>query len=356
MILVVNAGSSNVKFAIFTADTLLEKHRTQVDSIQQVFTWLAENPQFKITAAGHRIVHGGNKYTKPMIISESVITELKKLIPLAPLHQPYNILAIEKLAAEYPSIPQVVCFDTAFHATQEPIAKIFAIPKELTTEGIIRYGFHGLSYEYIASILTKKIGPIAQQKVIVAHLGNGASMCAMLNLRSVATSMSFSALDGLMMGSRCGSIDPGVLLYLLQEKKYTTEQLVDLLYKKSGLLGVSNISNDVRILLASQENSAQEAIELFCYKAAQEFAKLTVSSGGCDALVFTGGIGENAAPIRGKICSNLVYWGIKIEQDANIANATLISSNDSKIKVAVVPTYEEYMIAQHVKNFLTHMH
>lgn len=352
MILVVNAGSSNVKFAVFTVDTLVEKYRSQVASIEQVFTWLQENKQFKITAAGHRIVHGGSKYTKPTVISTRVIQDLTQLIPLAPLHQPYNLMPIEKIAQEYPNVQQIACFDTAFHATQTEIAKAFALPRSLSAEGIIRYGFHGLSYEYIASVLEEKIGSIANSKVIVAHLGNGASMCAMLNKLSVATTMGFSALDGLMMGTRCGSIDPGVLLYLLAEKQYTKEQLAELLYKQSGLLGVSNISNDVRALLMSAENTAKEAIELFCYKAAQEFAKLTVSIQGCDALIFTGGIGENAAAIRNNICARLAYYGIKIDSDKNKLNSTLINARDSKIITAIIPTYEEYMLAQHVKNFL----
>lgn len=353
MILVVNAGSSNTKFAIYETESLKEITRSQVNNVKEVFAWLQERKaDYTITSIGHRIVHGGSEFFAPVLLTETVILALKKLIPLAPLHQPHNLAAIEFFREEYPDLPQIGCFDTAFHRTQSRLAQQFAIPDTLTNEGIIRYGFHGLSYEYIASVLEKQIGTRAKGRVVVAHLGNGASMCAMQALRSVATTMGFSALDGLMMGSRCGSIDPGVLLYLLQEKKYDAEKLVKFLYYECGLLGVSNISNDMKKLIDSQEKSAQNAIDLFCYKAATELGKLLVNLGGCDAIIFTGGIGERAALVREKICAWLKWLGVKIDLASNNVNAHTISTEDSMVIVGVIPTDEEFIIAKHVKNLV----
>lgn len=328
MILVINAGSSNIKFAVYELDKLQQLFRKQVATLKDLYNWLHTQKDFVITAVGHRIVHGGKKFFAPVMLNKQIIAELREFIPLAPLHQPHNLAAVEFFLDHFPQLPQIACFDTAFHRTQIELAKEFAIPAELTQAGVIRYGFHGLSYEYIASVLEAKIGQVARKKIIVAHLGNGASMCAMENLRSVATTMSFSALDGLMMGTRSGNIDPGVLLYLLQEKQYSNTELSELLYHQCGLFGVSGISNDVSVLLASANTSAQHALELFCFRAAQEFCKLLAPLKGCDALIFTGGIGENAAPIREKICGWLEWLG--------------------KIIVAVVPTDEEYIIAKHV--------
>lgn len=329
MILTINAGSATVKLAVFDPNTLDKINSKLVTTLDDAFAWLKNNlSSFKITSIGHRIVHGGNKFFDPIMLNAKTINELKELIPLAPLHQPYNLDAIEALMREFPKVPQVGCFDTAFHKTQLPLAKEFAIPDPLTNEGVIRYGFHGLSYEYIASVLPKEIGPIAMQKVIVAHLGNGASMCAMHNLQSQATSMGFSALDGLMMGTRAGSIDPGVLLYLLQEKHYSADELSKFLYEKCGLLGVSGITNDMQKLLDSDTAAAKKAIDLFCFRAACEFGRLSIILGGCDALVFTGGIGENSAEIRERICKWLAHH---------------------KLLVRTIKTNEELIIAQHTK-------
>jgi len=352
MILTINAGSSNIKFSLFDSKTLDLIHHAQVTTLQQTLDWLVEHGVTP-AAIGHRIVHGGEKFFEPVLLTKEVLQQLKKLIPLAPLHQPHNIKAIETLGAVYPQTPQVGCFDTAFHVTQQKLAKLFAIPKALTNTGIIRYGFHGLSYEYIASVMQNFIGTLANKKVIVAHLGNGSSMCAINNKCSVATSMGFSALDGLMMGSRCGRIDPGVLLYLLQEKNYSTESLANLLYYKSGLLGVSDHSNDVRELLVHNDASSQTAIDLYCYLAACEFGYLFTANAGCDALIFTAGIGEHAAVIRRKICEWLQCFGVDIESDANTKNATIISKPNSKIVVSVIPTDEEIVIGQHTTHVLT---
>lgn len=353
MILTINAGSSNIKFALFDNKTLALIHNAKVTTMQEVLDWLkANNSKYAITAIGHRIVHGGREFFQPVLLTNAILQQLKELIPLAPLHQPHNLTAVETLRDIYPNIPQVGCFDTAFHITQQELSKLFAIPESLTKDGIIRYGFHGLSYEYIASVMERSIGELANKKVIVAHLGNGSSMCAMTNKQSIATSMGFSALDGLMMGSRCGSIDPGVLLYLLQEKKYSSEALTELLYYKSGLLGVSALSNDIRILLANTNQQAQLAIDLYCYKAACEFGCLMTANAGCDALIFTAGIGENAAIIRSKICTWLKCFEVEINPKANHNNANIISAVDSKIKIAVIATDEELVIGQHTRAFL----
>lgn len=348
MILVINAGSSNVKFAIYDLD-LKMIYRKQVDSIQHVYEWLKTNNQYKITVIGHRVVHGGSKFFSPVVVTKEVLAQLKKFIPLAPLHQPHNIAAIEELMQLYPDLKQVACFDTAFHSTQIELAKQIAIPQELTDEGVQRYGFHGLSYEYIASVMQEKFGKAATNRVIVAHLGNGSSMCAINNKQSVATSMGFSALDGLMMGTRCGSIDPGVLLYLLQEKKFKVNELSEFLYSHCGLLGVSGVSNDMRVLLDNQSERARLAIDLYCYRAACEFGRLIVTLNGCDLFLFTAGIGENAPAIRAGICKWLDWLGVEIDQAANSSNNQTISSANSKITVGMLPTDEELVIARHVQ-------
>lgn len=353
MILTINAGSSNVKFALFELESLTTKYQAQVNSMQDAFSWLKDNKKnYEISGVGHRVVHGGTNFFSPVLLNKAIVKQLKEFIPLAPLHQPHNIAAIEYIQKKYPALPQIACFDTAFHVTQLEIAKQFAIPAELTALGIIRYGFHGLSYEYIASVLEKHLGAVGKQKVIVAHLGNGASMCALENNRSVATTMGFSALDGLMMGTRCGSIDPGVLLYLLQEQKFNADELSAFLYNNCGLLGVSNISNDMQKLIASKESSAKKAMQLFCYFAAQELGKLLVSLQGCDAIVFTAGIGERSPDVREQICAWLKWFGVSLDADANRKNMNIISSVDSKVLVSVIPTNEEYIIAKHVKNLI----
>jgi acetate kinase len=384
-ILVINAGSSSIKFAVFSEEMETKKlYRGIVDHIsiapdiviydtskkvvlsrvlsstdyEQIVTELITSinlclKDFTIIAVGHRVVHGGVHYLQPILINDVVIDDLTKLIPLAPLHQPYNLKIIVALKKLYPNLSQVACFDTAFHATQEKLAKMFAIPRKLTQSGVIRYGFHGLSYEYIASILSKYVpNNISSGKVIVAHLGNGSSLCAMRQCKSKATSMGFTALEGLMMGTRTGHLDPGVVLYLLEELKLTVKQTVHLLYSESGLLGVSGISGDVRELTESQEPNAEEAIELFCYRAAQEIAALIIPLNGIDALVFTAGIGEHSYIVRKKICQWFEWMGLSLNEQANKNDAAIISDKDSKIVVAVIPTNEELMIVNHTMRLI----
>lgn len=378
VILVINSGSSSLKFSLFACHpeldllyhgeiesildspclTIFNKNHIEIlkqnisskgheAGLHAFFNWFKHLPDAMILKSiGHRVVHGGMNFFHPTIITDEVIKKITDLIPLAPMHQPHNLEAIKIIKTLYPGLPQVACFDTTFHQTQEKLATLFAIPRSLTNEGIIRYGFHGISYEYIASIITQQIGEIGNRRVIAAHLGNGASMCAMFQCKSVATSMGFTALDGLMMGSRCGAIDPGVILYLLQEKKFSVEKINTLLYQESGLLGVSGINSDMRELQSSTDPNAHEAIDLFCYRAARELSALCTALQGCDAIVFTAGIGENSALIRKKISERLKWLGVILDESANAANKTIISQNNSDILVAVIPTDEEYMIAK----------
>ena len=386
-ILVINAGSSSIKFSLFSHETTLPllyhgeiqailenpiltildaQHKSVVKktihstgfntALEDFFNWLENQlSDLSLQAIGHRVVHGGRTFFEPVIINDTVMQKLMQLISLAPLHLPHNLDAIKIVAKLFPQQRQVACFDTAFHRTQEPIATLFAIPRQFTAEGIIRYGFHGLSYEYIADILPQYMGEKSQDKVIVAHLGSGASLCAMYKGKSVATSMGFTALDGLMMSRRCGHIDPGVLLYFLQEKHMSVEQLTHLLYEESGLLGVSGISSDMRDLIQSDDSSAKEAVDLFCYRAALEISALCMPLQGCDAIIFTAGIGENSAAIREKICKRLAWLEIKLEEAANANHAVLISRCDSKIPIYVIPTHEEYMIARHTRALISGM-
>lgn len=386
VILVMNAGSSSIKLSLISCQpelnmlyhgkiesmsdspclTIFDEDHIQIlkinipsnsndSGLQAFFKWFEQSSDYmKLKAVGHRVVHGGMYFIEPTIVTDDVMLKIKNLIPLAPLHQPQNLDAIKTIQTIYPELPQVVCFDTTFHRTQERLATIFAIPKSLTEEGVVRYGFHGISFEYIASVMSKYIEERKLKRVIVAHLGNGASMCAMYQGKSVATTMGLTALDGLMMGTRCGQIDPGVLLYLLQDRHYTANQLEHLLYNKSGLLGVSGISHDVRKLLLSEDASAKEAIELFCYRAALEFGSLAVALKGCDALIFTAGIGENSPFTRKKICERLTWLGIHIDDEANIKNSAIISKDDSQIIVSIIPTNEEYMIAKHTLSVVDH--
>ncbi len=385
-ILVINSGSSSIKFSLFACDKqglnlyyhgqiqdLYESpqinifNASQAQVLNQVittqgheaglkilFNWLDDlSDSITLTAVGHRVVHGGTFFSNPTLITDEVMQKIASLIPLAPLHQPHNLEAIKIISQLYPDLAQISCFDTTFHRTQKRVATLFALPRSLSDEGIIRYGFHGLSYEYIASVITDYIGEIGNKRVMMAHLGNGASMCAMYQRKSVATSMGFTALDGLMMGTRCGRIDPGVLLYLLEQKKYSTERVTQLLYNASGLIGVSELSNNVRELLKHLDDErVLEAIDLFCYRAALETGSLLVALGGCDVLVFTAGIGEHAPLIRKKISEQLSWLGVKIDDEANINNATIISEKDSTVLVGVIPTNEELMIAQHVRSHL----
>ena len=316
------------------------------DLIPKLLGWLNSNRGgFTIRAAGHRVVHGGRTHVEPARVTDVLLTDLETLVPLAPLHQPHNLAAIRCVAAALPGLPQVACFDTTFHRTQSRLSQLFALPHAMTEEGILRYGFHGLSYEYIAGTLPTHLGDRADGRVIVAHLGSGASMCAMKDRRSVATSMGFTALDGLVMGRRCGSLDPGVVLYLLEEKGLTSEQITSLLYTKSGLLGVSGISNDMAVLEADPSAQAQEAIELFCYHAARELTALATDMGGIDAIVFTAGIGENSALVRRLICERLAWLGVDLDVTANERGIAHIQSTASDVSVIVIPTDEEAVIA-----------
>ncbi len=305
-------------------------------------------------AVGHRVVHGGTRYAAPIRVTPEVLAALEALTPLAPLHQPYNVAPIRVLAGRHPSLPQVACFDTAFHQTAPAIAQAFALPPPFPGEGVRRYGFHGLSYEYIAERLREVDRRTAAGRVIVLHLGNGASACAMIDGRSVASTMGMTALDGLMMGTRAGSLDPGVLLYLMREHGMDAAALETLLYKRSGLLGVSGVASDMRALLASDDERARFAVELFCYRATREIGSLAAAIGGADALVFTAGIGEHAPPVRAKIVETLAWLGFAIEADTNAGNALSIAAQGSK-PVYVIPTNEELMIARHTRDCVTAM-
>jgi acetate kinase len=391
-ILVLNAGSSSLKFAIYpdtknpsaailrgkiagignrpvfsardskgcalpqdeamplAADAELD------DLIPALLSWLkSRSGGINIIAAGHRVVHGGRHHTGPAKVTDALIDELQTLVPLAPLHQPHNLAAILAVASYLPGLSQVAFFDTSFHRTQDRLAQLFALPRALTDAGIIRYGFHGLSYDYIASTLPNHLGNRAEGRVIVAHLGNGASMCAMKARHSVATSMGFTALDGLMMGQRCGTIDPGVLIHLLDCLGMTIQELEHLLYRESGLLGVSGISNDMEILQASAAFEAREAIELFCYRAAGELAMLAAAIKGLDAIVFTAGIGEHSALVRRLICDQLDWMGVALDNDANEHDAARISSAASSVDVLVIPTDEEIVMARATHRLTTEL-
>ena len=310
------------------------------------------DPGIRLAAVGHRVVHGGTRYAQPVRVDERVLQALAAFVPLAPLHQPHNLAGIEAMAAALPGIAQVACFDTAFHRTQPTLAQLFALPRRITAEGVRRYGFHGLSYEYIADVLPRHLGERAEGKVLVAHLGNGASLCAMEHRRSRATSMGFTAVDGLMMGTRTGSLDPGVMLYLMDRHHMDARALERMLYKESGLLGVSGISQDMRELLASGEREAREAVDLFCYRLVRESGALVAALGGLDALVFTGGIGANAAPVRERACTGLAWLGVELDAGANAANAAVVSAPGSRVAVLALPTNEEWMIARHTAGFL----
>lgn len=383
-ILTLNAGSSSIKFALFAVASPLpsqpelvgqidgigakphlkakDRNGRPLDDVDLPLTsegqhhaaleflvdWLHRHEAgWRIIGVGHRVVHGAERYSQPVRLDAAAIAELKTFIPLAPLHQPHNLDGIEALRAALPDVPQVACFDTAFHRTQPAVAQLFALPRRITAQGVRRYGFHGLSYEYIADVLPDHLGAKADGRVIVAHLGNGASMCAMRQRRSTATTMGFTAVEGLMMGTRTGSLDPGVLLYLMDYHGMDAKALTKLLYKESGLLGVSGVSQDMRELLASEKPEAQEAVELFCYRIVREIGSLAAALGGLDALVFTGGIGEHAGPVRERVCTALGWLGIAFDPAANAADAMRISRPGSGVDVLVLPTNEEWMIARH---------
>jgi len=386
-IAVLNAGSSSLKFSVFgVGETLTLNVRGQVEGIgtaprfvakdpsgavvaeqswggsdaidhagavEHLFSYLATDlKRGKLLAVGHRVVHGGTRYGAPVRVDAAVIDALAELVPLAPLHQPHNLTPIRAIAARMPAMPQVACFDTAFHHDQPPLAQAFALPPEITGQGVRRYGFHGLSYEYVAGAMRTLDMRAAAGRVVVAHLGNGASMCAMADGRSVASTMGFTALDGLVMGTRSGTIDPGVMIWLMDQMGMGPRDLERLLYHRSGLLGVSGISSDMRTLLASGEPRAKLAIELFCYRAGRELGSLAAALGGLDALVFTGGIGEHAAPIRAAIVRGACWLGLALDADANAAGKRRITSDTSRVPAYVVPTDEELMIARHVRSAL----
>jgi acetate kinase len=301
----------------------------------------------RVLGVGHRVVHGGARFTGPTVVTPRVLEEMRALTPLAPLHQPYNLAAIEAVSERLPGVPQVACFDTSFHRGQPAVAEVIPLPRELCRSGVQRYGFHGLSYEYIASILPQEAPEIAAGRVIVAHLGSGASLCALKNGKSMDSTLGFTALDGLCMGTRPGAIDPGVILYLFQNLGLSAQEVEAILYKKSGLLGISGISNDMRDLLASAEPGAQLATDYFVYRAAKEIGALTAVLRGLDGLVFTAGIGENSAEIRRRICEASAWLGIDLDEEANARRGPRISSARSRVSAWVIPTNEELMIARH---------
>ncbi|MBF0153756.1 MAG: acetate/propionate family kinase [Magnetococcales bacterium] len=383
-ILVINAGSSSLKFTVFVNDSeeprqilhgqierittrprfdahapdgTLDKDRDlgmeragHAACLGFLLEWLKNHTT--IHAAGHRVVHGGIHFRQPVRVTEEILQDLATLTPLAPLHQPHNLAAIRALEGIYPGLPQVACFDTAFHANKPPVAAIFPLPKELTASGIRRYGFHGLSYEYIARVLPKVAPEIAQGRVVVAHLGSGASMCAMRRGCGVETTMGLSTVDGLIMGTRCGSIDPGVIMFLAQERGMSLEEIRDILYNRSGLKGVSGISNDMRELMKSTDPDAILAIDLFLYRIRQQVGALAAALEGIDGLVFTAGIGEHAPLIRERIITASAWMGMHLDPAANRAGGPRLTTPDSPVSAWMIPTNEEMMIAIHTRDVL----
>lgn len=388
--LVLNAGSSSLKFSVFRQVTdstelqtvlsgqiagigslatfeakdasrrVLAKHSwSESDSnsrdimLQYLLDWISTTlVDDQIVAAGHRVVHGGRFLGRPMKVTPELLNDLEQLVPLAPLHQPHNLAPIHILARNHPELDQVACFDTAFHSTQPKQAKTYALPRALSDEGVCKYGFHGLSYEYVSKQLLATRPELATGHIVICHLGNGSSLCAVKDGRSMDTTMGFTALDGVPMGTRTGSIDPGVLLYLMREKKMDLEAIEDLLYRRSGLLGVSGLSNDMKVLEESDDPHAKEAVDLFCFRVAKEVAAMAASMGGLDALVFTAGIGENSPYIRNMIAQRLAWLGVKLDAAANSARQFNISAADARVPTFVVPTNEEMMIAKHAMNLL----
>jgi acetate kinase len=298
------------------------------------------------------VVHGGTRFAAPAVVTPSVLDELRQLVPLAPLHQPYNLAAIEAAMERLPGVPQVACFDTSFHRGVPAVAEIVPLPAQIRESGVRRYGFHGLSYEYIASVLPTVAPGLADGRVIVAHLGSGASLCAMRQCKSVDHTLGFTALDGLCMGTRPGALDPGVVLYLFQGLRLSASDVETILYKRSGLLGISGISNDMRVLLGSEEPAARLAVDYFVYRIAKEIGALTAVLGGIDGLVFTAGIGENSAEIRRRVIEASAWLGIELDQDANARRGPRISREGSRVSAWVIPTNEELMIARHTGTLL----
>jgi acetate kinase len=389
-ILVINAGSSSIKFSVFETEVdrpLVAGAHGQVEgigtsarfevadaqgrqlaarsvagsdhsaAIGAIHDWFAGSVggEAGFAGVGHRIVHGGSELTEPVLIDARVIAALQALIPLAPLHQPHHIAAILAVAAAAPNVPQIACFDTAFHHLQPALARQFALPRELTAKGIRRYGFHGLSYEYIVSALPRFAPECADGKLVVAHLGNGASLCAIDGGRSIATTMGFTPVDGLVMGTRTGLLDPGVILYLLQHEAMDAAAIEKLIYEQSGLLGVSGLSSDMRELLASDLPAAQEAVDLFVYRIGRELGSMAAALGGLDGLVFTGGIGEHAAAIHARVCDDARWLGVHLDEAANSAGGPRISEAGSPTSAWVIPTDENLMVARHTRRLLDNM-
>jgi acetate kinase len=384
--LVVNSGSSSLKFALFAEgpppirlwsgvaeriglddsriyavdcsgnEVLMHNGRVANHEVALglVMREIENHPSgASLAAVGHRVVHGGRRCDCSAIVTDELETELRRLIPLAPLHQPHNLSGISAVRAQRPTLPQVVCFDTAFHQNTHPLAKITSLPRQYFAQGVQRYAFHGLSYEFIVDSLRCDGVDVDVERIIVAHLGNGASMCALSGGRSLDTTMGFSTLAGLPMGTRCGDLDPGILLYLMSEHSLTVPDIEHLLYEQCGLLGLSGISRNMQDLLDRPDDAnAVEAIEAYCYQARRHLGALTAVLGGIDRLVFTAGIGANAAQVRGKICEGLGYLGIILDQQRNIAGERTISSADSEVVVQAFPTDEEMTIARHVHGLL----
>jgi acetate kinase len=387
-ILVLNAGSSSIKFSLFarTAEDLDPVARGQVESLYTSPRFVAIDDRgavveerawgdgvslghdgaldhligflgayssdYRLVGVGHRVVHGGLDFSAPVRATAPVLDALEKYVPLAPLHQPHNLAPIRALMRRSPELAQVACFDTAFHRSMPAVAQAFALPKALTERGVVRYGFHGLSYEYIAGVLPAVDPAAAAGRAVVLHLGNGASMCALRAGRSVATTMGFTAVDGLPMGTRCGNLDPGVVLYLMDELQMDVRAIEKLIYQQSGLLGVSGVSSDMRVLLASDEPGARAAIDLYAYRIGRELGSLAAALGGLDAVVFTAGIGENSAELRERICRDAAWLGLQLDAGANRRGATRISRTESAVGAFVVPTNEELMIARHTDRLL----
>jgi acetate kinase len=386
--LVLNAGSSSLKFCVFrrpetrqwqldakgqiegigtsprlsvkdgagariaddSLDTTVSDGRKAVDALA---AWLhAKYSGGKVLGVGHRVVHGGSRFVSPTIVNQETLAQLRELIPFAPLHQPYNLAAIEEVFERLPGVPQVACFDTSFHCGHSAVAALVPLPRDLCRSGLQRYGFHGLSYEYIASILPEVAPETARGRVIVAHLGSGASLCALKEGKSVDNSLGFTALDGLCMGTRPGAVDPGVVLYLFQGLGLSAKEVETILYKKSGLLGISGISNDMRDLVDRKEPEARLAVDYFVYRAAKEIGALAAVLGGVDGLVFTAGIGENSVEIRRRICESCAWLGLKLDAAANASRGPRISTSQSKVSTWVIPTNEEIMIARHTGTLL----
>jgi acetate kinase len=387
-IAVLNAGSSSIKFSLFTpaGDDLAVAVRGQAEGIhtaprftakdafgetvstrtwdegtalghagalEYIVDFLRDKLQGNgLAGVGHRVVHGGMVYSQPLRIDRAALDDLTQFVPLAPLHQPHNLTPIRLLLERRPDLPQVACFDTGFHRAQPELAQMFALPRDLHDAGVRRYGFHGLSYEYIASVLPQFDPKAAQGRTVVLHLGNGASMCALSAGRSVATTMGFTAVDGLPMGTRCGALDPGVILYLLDQPGMDARAIEKMIYNQSGLLGVSGVSSDMRTLLASDAPGAALAVDLYVYRIGRELGSLAAALGGLDALVFTGGIGENSAEIRQRVCRDAAWLGVVLDDAANQAGGTRISAAASQATAWVIPTNEELMIARHTRRVL----